>query len=66
MYPSTRRNYTDEFKAQAIALAPSIDRRKTGKGTMKKGTDLSPENKSEAGFPTSWRWRSKVSINAGV
>ena len=24
MYPSTRRNYTDEFKAQAVALAESV------------------------------------------
>lgn len=26
MYPSTRRNYTDEFKAQAVALAESVGR----------------------------------------
>ncbi len=24
MYPSTRRNYTDEFKTQAVALAESV------------------------------------------
>lgn len=26
MYPSTRRNYTDEFKTQAVALAESVGR----------------------------------------
>jgi transposase len=26
MYPSTRRNYTDEFKMQAVALAESVGR----------------------------------------
>ncbi|MDR0207841.1 MAG: transposase, partial [Pseudomonas putida] len=26
MYPRTRRNYTDEFKAQAVALAEEVGR----------------------------------------
>ncbi|WP_082428411.1 transposase [Pseudomonas sp. NBRC 111119] len=26
MYPSTRRNYTDDFKAQAVALAETVGR----------------------------------------
>ena len=26
MYPSTRRNYTDEFKTQAVALAENVGR----------------------------------------
>lgn len=26
MYPSTRRNYTNDFKAQAVALAETVGR----------------------------------------
>ncbi|WP_460417397.1 transposase [Pseudomonas sp. microsymbiont 2] len=40
MYPTTRRNYTDEFKIQAVALAETLGRTEAARQLWKKGTDL--------------------------